>query len=347
MRQQKMMQLSAVCAALAAFCAAPLGAQAADLTVGAFGGIWEQSLRKCAIDPFEKATGKKVDVVLGAPVQWLNQIAASPAKPPLDVIFNTTETSIDAIQRGLVDKFTPEKVPNMNELEPKFRDIGGGYGTVHNYGSMGLVYNKTVVKDPPKSWKEFYDGVLAGKWKASMPNINYPSGGFTVSVWQVAETYGGNVDNVQPGFDMLKKLVASGNMTFWSDPNQVLNALNSGDVDIAEYWDGRAWAFIDDGHKDFVFSIPQPGAVVAMTWIQKIKNSSDLSWAFINSTLSAEVQSCFGSAIRYGVANSKAKFDPAVAHEITPFAGLIFPPFNDIPSRQTKWIEEWNKQVGR
>jgi putative spermidine/putrescine transport system substrate-binding protein len=347
MVRQRILEISSVCAALLVFSAAPASVQAADLTVGAFGGVWEQSLRKCAIAPFEKATGKKVDVVLGTPVQWLNQIAATPDKPPLDVIYNPTETSIDAVKRGLVDKFTPEKVPNMNELQTKFRDIAKGYGTVHNYGSMGLIYNKTTVKDPPKSWKEFYDGVLAGKWKGTVPNINYPSGGFTVGVWQVAETYGGSVENAQPGFDMLKKLAASGNMTFWSDPNQVLNALSSGDVDIAAYWDGRAWSFIDDGHADFAYTIPDPGAIVSMIWIQKVKNGSDLAWSFINTALSAEVQSCFGSAIRYGVANTKAKFDPAVAHQITPFSKLVFPPFDEVATQQAAWIEQWNKQVGR
>src|SRR5262249_26769061 len=150
--------------------------------------------------PFEKRTGKKVEVTLGAPVQWLNQVAASSARPPLDVVFNPTETALEAISRGLVDRFTTNKVPNMSQLEPKFVEAGLGHGVVHNYGAMGVIYNKSVVRDPPKNWKEFYEGVLAGKWKASMPNINYPSGGLTVSVWQLATTYGGNIDNVQPAF---------------------------------------------------------------------------------------------------------------------------------------------------
>jgi putative spermidine/putrescine transport system substrate-binding protein len=71
-------------AAMAALATASGTARAADLTVGAFGGVWEDSLRKCIITPFEKQTGKTVDVVLGSPIQWLNQIAASPGKPPLD-----------------------------------------------------------------------------------------------------------------------------------------------------------------------------------------------------------------------------------------------------------------------
>ena len=107
-----------------------VSASAADLTVGAFGGIWEQSLRKCVVEPFEKRTGKKVDVVLGAPVQWLNQIAASPNKPPIDVIYNPSETSYDAIDRGLVDPLTPEKVPNVANIRPEFKDLGKGYGNI-------------------------------------------------------------------------------------------------------------------------------------------------------------------------------------------------------------------------
>ena len=120
-------------------------AAAADLTVGAFGGVWEQSLRKCVIAPFEKLTGKTVDVVLGAPTQWLNQIAASPGKPPLDILYNPTETSYEAINRGLIDKFTPADVPNSAEVVPRFAEMTGGYGAVHNYGAMGIIYNSATV----------------------------------------------------------------------------------------------------------------------------------------------------------------------------------------------------------
>lgn len=324
-----------------------IGARAADLTVGAFGGVWEQSLRRCVIEPFQKSTGKTVDVVLGAPVQWLNQIAASPGRPPLDIIYNPTETSYDAIQRNLVEKIPEGRVPNVAQLVPRFAEIGNGYGVVHNYGAMGLIYNKETVKNPPRDWKEFVEGTVAGKWRAAIPNINYPSGGLTISVWRFADLYGGGIDNIRPGLEQVRRMRASGNLSFWSDPNQVLAALKSGDADIAMYWDGRAWSFIDDGNSEFGYYNPAPGAVVAMTWIQKVRNGSDLAWDFMNMALSREAQSCFGSAIRYGVARADATFDPKVAHQITRFDELIFPPFQDIPSRQSAWIETWNKEIGR
>ena len=325
----------------------PSAARAADLVVGAFGGVWEQSLRKCVVDPWSKQTGKTVEIVLGAPTTWLNQIAATRGgKPPLDVIYNPTETSYDAINRGLVDRFTPENVPNIAKLAPEFRE-GDGYGAMHNYGAMGLFYNPATVPNPPKTWKEFMDGTIAGKWKASIPNINYPSAGFTFSTWWIAKEAGGDVNNTAPGLAQVRKAKDSGNLQFWTDPNSVLNGLKGGDIDIAAYWDGRAWAFIDDGNKDLKYYSPEPGVVVAVTWVQKIKGSSDLGYSFANYTLSAEAQSCFGSAIRYGVTNVDAKFDPKIAHEITPRSVIVFPPFKEIVPLQNKWLETWNKDIGR
>lgn len=335
----------AALAGAAGMVAAGGAASAADLTVGAFGGVWEQSLRRCVIDPWTKRTGKTVDVLLGAPVQWLNQIAASPSKPPLDVVYLPTENAYDAIGRGIIDPFGLDKVPNMADLQPEFVKIGDGYGVVHNYGAMGLIYNPATVKDPPKTWKDYVAGTIAGKWKTAIPNINYPSAGLTISVWRFADLYGGGIDNIQPGLDQVKKMWASGNATFWSDPNQVLNSMKSGDLDIAMYWDGRAWSFIEDGNPEFKYYNPEPGAVTGMTWIQKVKNGSPLGFDFINTALSVEAQSCFGAAIRYGVANMKATFPPKVQVQITKYNEIVFPPFKDIPSRQAKWVETWNKEI--
>lgn len=333
-------------AAAAVVAMQPSAAAAADVTVAAFGGVWEESLRKCVISPFEAETGKTVDVVLGAPVQWMNQIAASPDDPPFDVIYMPSDNAYDVVSRGLAEKFTLDKVPNMAELVPKFAEIGDGYGVVHNYGAMGIIYNKETVTEPPADWKEFIAGVSEGKWYAAIPSVNYP-GALSTVLWHFADLYGGGVDNIEPGLEKMKEMQAGGTLSFWSDPNQVLNGLRSGELDIAMYWDGRAWSFIDDGNDQFTYINPAPGSVAAMTWILKVKNGDELGWKFINTALSAKAQGCFASAIRYGVANKNAEFDPAVAPQITKFDELVFPPFVEINKLTGEWIETWNKEIGR
>lgn len=336
----------AAIAAIAGGVASVGGAQAEDITVGAFGGVWEESLRTCVIEPFEAETGHTVNVTLGTPVQWINQIAASPQDPPIDVFYTNSDHAFTIVDSGLVEKLTVKQVPAISELEPYFAEIGDGYGVVHNYGSMGLIYNKETVANPPKTWPEFVDGVVAGDYYAAVPSINYTSTTST-TMWNFAEIYGGGVDNLDPGMEKIKAMDESGNVTYWSDPNQVLTALMSGEIDIAMYWDGRAWAFIDDGNDQFDYINPEPGSVAAMTWIEKVKNGSDVGWDFIRAALDAKAQGCFGSHTRYGVANTSAEFDPAVAEQITQFDELAFPPFQELTDVQGDWIERWNKEIGR
>lgn len=322
-------------------------AAAADITVGAFGGEWEKSLRECVISRFEKETGKTVEVALGSPAQWVNQIAASPATPPLDVVYIPTDNAYDMIERGLAQSIGPENVPNIKDVKPYFVEIGQGYGVVHNYGSMGIIYNKETVKNPPKSWEDFIQGTLNGDWYAAIPSVNYP-GTLSNTLWNFAKLRGGDETNIQPGLDVIKAMRDSGNVDFWSDPNQVLNGMKSGEFDIAMYWDGRAWAFIDAGNTEkFDYISPAPGAVALMTWIQVVKNADPLALTFANIALSKEAQGCFGSKIRYGVGNANAEFDPAVLHQITKYDQLTFPPYAEISKQQSQWIEDWNKQVGR
>ena len=94
---------------------------------------------------------------------------------------------------------------------------------------------------------------------------------------------------------------------------------------MAAYWDGRAWAFIDDGNSGFGYVTPAPGAMAGITWIQKAKGSSDLGFDFANFALDAKRQSCFGSKVRYGTGNVDAVYDKAVAHEITKIDEIVIP----------------------
>ena len=321
-------------------------ASAADLVVAAFGGVWEQSLRQCIVAPFEQKTGKKVDIVLGAPAQSLNQIAANPSKPPIDIAFLPSDSAFEAIRRGLIERMDSNKAPHVKEIPARFSDPNDGYGVVMNYGAMGVIYNSKTIPNPPKTWKDFTEGTVAGQWKASIPSVNYPAGGL-LPIWMYTTLYGGNINDISPGLAQIKRMVASGNLMLWTDPNQVLNALKSGEIDIAMYWDGRAWAFIDPENKDFKYYTPEPGGAAALTHIQKVKGSAEIGWDFIDIALSAGPQACFANRIRYGVTNKNVVYDPKIKPQITDLSLLLIPPYKEFASFQSKWVEQWNKEIGR
>jgi putative spermidine/putrescine transport system substrate-binding protein len=318
---------------------------AADLVIGGFGGVWERAARACFVAPFEQATGKTVAIELGTSEQWLNQIAADPAHPPLDVVLNSIDIADGAIRRGLVEKMDATHVPALPDLGKQFVEVGHGYGAVYDYGAMGLAYNKESVKDPPKTWQDFVDGTIAGKWKASIPGIAYSSTPVAV-IWLYAHLYGGSVTDISPGLAKIKQMRDSGNLVFWNDVNQFLNQLKSGDVDIGMYWDGRAWSFHDDGNPDIGYLNPEPGAPISPTVVQKVKNGSDLAWRFINTMLSPEPQTCFAKILIYGMTNTKTEYPPDLKAKITPFDEVLWPPFEAIGPQTSRWVERWNKEIG-
>lgn len=323
-----------------------VGALAADLTVTAYGGAWEQAYRQCFVQPFEKQTGNKVDVILGSPMQWINQIAANPAKPPIDVMIGLVDSGEIARQKGLVDPVSEKEVPNFAQLKPSMRDLGNGYGFPIAYGNFGLMFNPKTVKNPPKSWREFVEETLAGKWQAAVPGIAYvaTSQGF---IGLFAQVYGGSLDNVQPGLDQIKKLAASKNVVFYSEPNSPLVALKSGEIDIAMYFDGRAWAEHDANNPDIGFVNPSPGAVAFPTMVQKVKNGSPLAYQFMNVLASAEGQSCFVNSMQYNASNAQVVYSDKVKPRIAKDEESLWLSFAEVSKKTPAWVDAWNKQIGR
>jgi putative spermidine/putrescine transport system substrate-binding protein len=323
-----------------------LAAQAADLTVTAYGGAWEQAYRKCFVQPFEKQTGKSVDVILGSPMQWINQIAANPAHPPIDVMIGLVDSGEIARQRGLVEPINSTQIPNLKQIKPDMVAYGKGYGFPIAFGDFGLMYSKKAVPNPPKTWKEFVDGTIAGKWHVALPGIAYV-GTAQGLIGLFAKLYGGSLDNVQPGLDEIKKMQKSGNVTFYSEPNSPLIALKSGDIDMAMYFDGRAWAEHDANNPDIGYENPQPGAVAFPTMVQKVKNGSPLGFQFMNEIASASGQSCFANAMQYSASNKNVKYADKVAQRVAKDNDSMWLPFDVISQKTPQWVEQWNKQIGR
>lgn len=322
-------------------------ATAADLTVTAFGGAWEKSLRSCYVEPFEKKTGKSVEVVLGGPPQWVNQIAANPSQPPIDVLFNLIDTALDAADKGLVEKFDATKVPSLADIPAGFGEPIKGYGSVANFGAAGLAYNAKKIKNPPKSWTEFIDRTLAGEWQAALPGINVASTTPTALIWNFNDALGGKVTDIAPAIAKIKALRDSGNVVFWNDVNQFLNQMQSGEADIGIYWDGRAWAARDGGFEALSFYYPQPGGVISPSIVQKVKNGRPLAWEFIDFALSPAPQSCFANTIQYAVVNSKATYNEKLKERVPSFKEVRWPPFAEISANMSRWVETWNKEIGR
>ncbi len=320
-------------------------AQAAkEITVTAFGGIWEEAVRKCFVAPFEAKTGAKANVSLGGPPQWLAQVEASPAKPPVDVLIMTPDLALTAARSGLVDDFTVEKLPNLAKIPQQLTDSVEGKGTLFDYGVAGITYNKDRVKNPPKSFAEFVDRVAAGEFVASIPSISYAVTPIML-IWAMAKAFGGGADNVDPFFKAVERM--KDNLVYWAGPNDFFNHLSSGEADIGIYFDGRTWNHYDAGATWIDFINPEEGGSLNGLAVQKAKNANPLAWDYINEVLDAANQTQFADIMNYGVTNVDVVYSEKLKPRITPWQKTAFPPYEQIAQVRNEWVDRWNREIGQ
>jgi putative spermidine/putrescine transport system substrate-binding protein len=162
-----------------------------------------------------------------------------------------------------------------------------------------------------------------------------------------SKVFGGSSDNIQVALDQIKKMSDSENVTFYSDPNTPLIALRSGDIDIAMYFDGRAWAEHDTANPKVGYINPAPGAVAFPNMVQLVKNASPLAIQFVRELAAADGQTCFGNAMQYTASNTKVKYLPNVQARVATDDNSLWVDFDDIAKNTPTWIETWNKQIGR
>ncbi|HVX74890.1 MAG TPA: extracellular solute-binding protein [Bradyrhizobium sp.] len=312
------------------------------IVVAAYGGIWAESIKKNFVPCFEKKTGVKVDVITGESADWLARIRANPNKPPIDVLALGEADSLRAAREGLLDQATAAKVPNLADIPDKFHKPWGDHAIAQNIGAFGVMYNKEAIPNPPKTWREFFDAVAAGKYGK---RISLPAGTYTWGpefLWLVSQQYDGNIDTA---FAKMKAASEKSVVKFWTTPVEALNMFGTKEVDAIVYWDGRANNFIDKGNSWAGFYIPDPGTIVGLAMLSKAKNAPDIAWQYINCALDPDNQLKHAETILYAVPNRKVVYPASIKDKVVPADKILIPPYDKIFDSFGSWIERWNKEI--
>ncbi len=323
---------------------APRLARAAErITVTSYGGIWEGAVRDAFVAPFTAKTGATADILLGNPDQWISQVAANPAHPPIDVIVATPDLIISGGERGLFEKVAADKLPALVDVPDMFVQMCGGWGCAFDYGTFGIAYHSGRVKNPPKSLHEFVDRTARGDWQCSLMSLNYqPASG--AMLWSLNDVFGGTLDNVTPGIEAVKRMKP--NTIFWSGVTDFLNHIASGQADIGIYADGRTWAAHDSGLADLLFLNPTEKGAISPVGMVKPLHAQPLAWDYINLALSPGPQTVFGERLQYGMTNTKTTYSEKLKSRFVPFSEARVPPFAGLGKVLPAWVERWNKEIG-
>jgi putative spermidine/putrescine transport system substrate-binding protein len=157
-----------------------------------------------------------------------------------------------AVDKGVTQ---PYKTSQWDKIPDWAKDKDGNW-VVGYQGTIAIITNTKLVKNPPKS----FDDILKGTYKVSIGDVAKASQAQN-AILAAAIAYGGDEKNIQPGIDFFEKLAKQKRISL-SDV-KIAN-FEKGEVEVALVWDFNALGYKQQiPTATFDVAIPKEGSVVS------------------------------------------------------------------------------------
>jgi putative spermidine/putrescine transport system substrate-binding protein len=325
-----------------------------ELTVTAFAGAWGELFKKSFVEPFERDTGAKVNLVYGANAEWLTKLRAAGGKnPPFDVIAFTPDASRPAAASGLLQPLQTDRLAHWKELDPVLAEKsaydGKQYGVPLTTGSTGLLYRTDKIKNAPADWSDIFDKQYCGH--VALPPLTYNPGLEFFSA--LVTSQGGKLSDpaaVDKAFDRLAALKGCVS-SFPANAGNAATVMENGDAWIMPFWDGRAFAMAQAGGP-IGFTYPKSGPVGALTsyFVAAGTQKSELANKFLDYLTAAPNQKPFAEGTWYAAGNDtitySKEFEAKVQHGPEVYRKFIWVDYQSATPKLNEWQQRWNQIFG-
>ncbi|MBS0245475.1 MAG: ABC transporter substrate-binding protein [Proteobacteria bacterium] len=323
----------------------PSGAFAAEELVAAtFGGTWANVHKQILAPYFTKKTGATVaQSPMLATAQIAKLTAAKGGPAPFDVAMLDEGPALEAIDAGVIAKYDASKSPNFASLNKKFQ---GEYGPAITMQAIGIAYNPKTVKAPPTSWADLWKPEYKGR--VGITSLASTLG--LAFLLDINRLEGGTEASMEPAFKKLKTLL----------PNLAAVSANFG-AHGALFQQGE----VDIGVQNFKFAEELKAKGVPIEFVRvstgtpgwkttmHVVNGAvkpDLAYAYIDSQLSAEVQSAMQKSPWNVIpTNSKVPYEGLVASKIakTPadLDKMVFFDWQKVNKGRADWTAQFNREI--
>ncbi len=272
---------------------------AEGLTVAFYGGSWGESIQKCIVDPFVKATGVQLTPEPGVSSVTIAKLRQQKGSPAIDVAWMDGGISELASAEGLVADIDPKKVPNIGEMIPEgvYKTAAAQiYALGTGFYALGLVYNTKEAKTPPSSWWDLWKPQYAG-----VVTVPAPSNAMGVPfIARIVSLSGGSLENLEPGMQKLKALKVS---SFFDTSGAADNSFQNGEAIIGAHYAQAAWAMADKG-LPIGYAVPKEGAPSGDIRVHIVKGTPKLADAekFVNFAVDKGPATCMAETLYVGPA---------------------------------------------
>ena len=338
-------------AALAAIALLGGGAEAQQKTlyIAAYGGSFEQVMRKDVFPPFEKKYGTTLEYVAGNSTDNLARLQAQKGNQQIDVAILDDGPMYQAVALGFCAPLA--KAPVYDNLYDVAK-VASGKAVMIGMNGTGIMYNKKVFDEmkwpAPTSWKDLEDAKF--KQKLVIPPLNNTYGLHALIAF--AELDGGSAKNIEPGFKAFKDKVGPNVLVYEPSPGKMTELFQSGQAVVAIWGSGRAKALADTGFPA-AFTYPKEGGIALGVAACPVAGGGNKPEAqtFLQYLLSPETQVALAEGAGLGPVNKTATL-PADKQAGIPYGPeqmgkLKVIDWDTVNEKREEWNKRWTREIER
>ncbi|MDD3243044.1 MAG: spermidine/putrescine ABC transporter substrate-binding protein [Eubacteriales bacterium] len=222
---------------------------------------WGEYIDPTVLTDFEKETGIKVNYSLFDS----NEIMYSKLQgggSNYDVIFPSDYMIERLIKQNMLEELNYDNIPNASNLDPLYLnesyDPGNKYSLPYMWGTVGIVYNKTMVDDPVTSWDILWNEKYAKKI------MMYDSSRDSIGVAMLKNGFSMNSRDTTELAAAEQSLIDQKPLLLSYSLDDSVDKMLAGEAAMCVVYSGQALMILGDEAKgaDFGYCIPEEGSNV-------------------------------------------------------------------------------------
>lgn len=266
---------------------------------------WGDYIDESVIKDFEKKYGIKVVYDNFATNEDM-YVKLKSGGGDYDVVVPSDYMIKKMIKENMLQKIDLKDVPNYKYIDDQFRNLSydpnNEYSIPYMWGTVGIIYNKTMVKEPVDSWKMLWNP----KYSKQILMVDSQRDAIGITLKMLG--YSLNTKNEKELEEAKKKLIEQKPLVLAYVVDEVKDKMIAGEAALAVVWSGDG-SFMRKQNKDLDYVIPKEGSnlwfdAMVIPKTSKHKKEAEL---FINFLCDPEISYKNALYIGYATPISAAK----------------------------------------
>ncbi len=241
---------------------------------------WGLYIDPNVLDMFEEETGIKVQYDEFSTNEDM-YIKVKSGGSKYDIIIPSDYMIEKMIKEDMLAELNFDNIPNYANVDDQFKNLAydpdGKYSVPYMWGTVGIVYNKTMVEEPITSWNALWDE----KYKKQIFMLDSPRDSIGVALKLMG--YGFNAENTEQLEIAKEKLIEQRPLVLSYVVDEVRDAMLAGEAAMALVWSGEGM-YLTWNDENLEYVIPEEGSNI---WFDSIVIPKDAphkeeAEAFIN-----------------------------------------------------------------